>query len=154
MQTQRFKIFADYFQFYLWDETTAPEPPEVWSDEDCRRRIKVAPHVVVICPVRNMTVPVEIRIHEKEPSCDAEQWDHIAECSLNLPGGKLEIHECTGGSAGRFEVAPGCYRLRAQYGALDTLRDNHLDGDDHYLIDLWPGSGIDLKIVKNYDGPA
>ena len=150
MQQQAFKLFADYFQFYLWDEEISPDAPTEWDDEDIQRRLKVAPHVVVVCPIRNMTVPVEVQVHEAEPAYDASQWHHIAECSLDLPTGKLQIHECTGGSVGRFSVSPGTYRVRAFYGGLDTLRDDDLDGDDHYLVALWPGAPIELKVIKQY----
>jgi hypothetical protein len=74
MQQQTFKIFADYFQFYLWDEGIGPDAPTEWDDADVQRRIKVAPHVVVICPIRNMTVPVEVQVHDTEPPYDASQW--------------------------------------------------------------------------------
>src|SRR3954468_10511696 len=98
MQQQAFKLFADYFQFYLWDEGISPDAPTEWDDADVRRRLKVAPHVVGVCPVRNMEVPVEVQIHDAEPLYDASQCHHIAECSLALPTGKLQVHESTGGS--------------------------------------------------------
>jgi hypothetical protein len=34
----RFELFADYFQFYLWDPTTDPKAPTDWS-----ARLKVSP---------------------------------------------------------------------------------------------------------------
>jgi hypothetical protein len=150
MHRQSFELFADYYQFYLWDETISPDAPTEWDEVDVERRIKVAPHVVVVCPIRNMTVPVVIEIHDSEPSHDESQWDHIAECSLDLPSGKLQIHECTGGSVARFLVSPGTYRVRAFYGALGTLRNNDLDGDDHYRIVLWPGTSVELKVIKQF----
>ena len=153
MQQQSFRLFADYFQFYLWDEGVGPDAPIEWDDADLQRRIKVAPHIVVVCPVRNMEVPVEIQVHDAEPPYDANRWHHIAECSLDLPSGKLQVHECTGGSVGRFTVLPGTYRVRAFYGALDTLRDDDLDGDDHYLVVLWPGPARPSRSLSNTHDP-
>ena len=60
MQRQSFDVSADYHQFYLWDRGMTPEAPTDYSEEDVRRRIKVGPHVVVIQPARNTTVPVEV----------------------------------------------------------------------------------------------
>jgi hypothetical protein len=154
MQQQAFNLFADYFQFYLWDAEINPEAPTEWDEADVQRRLKVAPHVVVVCPIRNMTVPVEVQVHDEEPAYDPNQWDHIAECSLDLLSGKLQVHECTGGSVGHFTVSPGTYRVRAFYGALDTLRNNALDGDDHYLVVLWPGTATELKVIKQYHEPG
>ena len=83
MQKQSIELFADYFQFYLWDEEIAPEAPTDYTEADVARRLKTAPHVVVINPIRNMTVPVTVEIHDAEPLFDADAWDHIAECSLD-----------------------------------------------------------------------
>ena len=44
---KRYQIFADYFQFYVWDAGERPNPPEHFDDEDMQRRIKAAPFVVV-----------------------------------------------------------------------------------------------------------
>ncbi len=152
MQKQSFSVFADYYQFYLWDEEASPEPPINWTDEDVARRLKAEANVVAVCPVRNMTVPVEMEIHETEPAYDAAAWDHIAECSLNLPSGKLQVHECTGGPVANFRVSPGTYRVRAFYGSLGSLSEDGLDGNDHYHIVLWPAAHRDLAVIKNWTG--
>jgi hypothetical protein len=86
LQRKQFDLFADYHQFYLWDAGKKPEAPEDYSQQDIERRIKIGLHVVVIQPERNMTVAVEIEIHDSEPIYDADAWDHIAEASaLSLP---------------------------------------------------------------------
>jgi hypothetical protein len=148
VQKQVLSVFADYFQFYLWDEGVSPEAPTDWTDIDVNRRLKAAPNVVVVSPVRNMRVPVEVEIHAAEPAYDALGWDHIAECSLELPSGRLQVHECTGGPVASFRVQPGTYRVRAFYGALSKLSDDGLDGEDHYRIVLWPAPMVDLKVLK------
>lgn len=150
MQRQAFELFADYFQFYLLDEGISPDAPTDWDDIDVERRLKVAPHVVVVCPIRNVIVPVEVQVHDVEPSFDTSRWSHIAECSIDLPTGKLQVHECTGDSVARFAVASGTYRVRAFYGALDTLREDCMEGDDHYLIVLWSGDPTEPKVIKQY----
>lgn len=150
MQTQSFELFADYFQFYLWDEEMAPEAPTDYTEADVARRLKAAPHVVVVSPIRNMTVPVTVEIHDTEPSFDAGAWDHIAECSLDLPSGKLQVHECTGGSVARFAVTPGTYRVRAFYGKLGSLDENGLEGEDHYTVVLWPAPFAELHVLKEW----
>jgi len=120
MQKRSFEVFADYHQFYLWDEEIAPEAPIDWSDDDVAHRLKAAPNVVVVCPVRNMTVPVEVELHDTEPTYNIDAWDHIAECSLDLPSGKLQIHECTGGAVGSFQTNPGTYRVRHSTALLEV----------------------------------
>jgi hypothetical protein len=150
VQRQALEIFADYHQFYLWDQQVAPEAPTDWTDADVARRLKAAPHVVVVSPVRNMTVPVEVEVHGSEPPFCADAWDHIAECSLDLPSGQLQIHECTGGAVASFTVPPGTYRVRAFYGALGSVGADGLEGKDHYLVVLWPAPPGELTVLKEW----
>lgn len=150
MSMHVFNIFADYHQFYLWDSGVDPSAPEEYTRNDIRRLIKAVPHVVVIQPLRNATVPVELQVCSEDPGFDESQWDHVAECALDLPTGKLQVHECTGGPALNLAVPPGTYRVRALFAGLDTLSDNGLDGDDRYRIVLWPGDNIPLHIVKQW----
>jgi len=124
LQHRAFELFADYHQFYLWDEGMSPEAPVDYDDEDVKRRIKTGPYVVVIQPERNMTVSVEIEIHDSEPAYDSADWDHIAEASLQLPTGRLQVHECTGGSVAQFKVEPGTYRVRSFHGGIGTIDDS------------------------------
>ena len=145
------KVFADYFQFYLWDKGVSPDAPTEWTDEDVANRLKSAPNVVVVCPVRNMTVPVEVEVLASEPMLQAGLWDHIAECTLELPTGQLELHECTGGSAGVLPVVPGSYRVRAYFGRLGSLSADHLSGEDHYRVVLWPAPSNPLRVLKRWD---
>jgi len=109
---------------------------------------------VVIQPSRNMTVPVEIEVSDVPPTLAFENWDHVAEASIELPSGRLEIHECTGGSIDVLPVAPGTYRVRAYFGGLDTLSDDGLDGDDQYSIFLWPAPFAPIEILKQYVDPC
>jgi hypothetical protein len=149
----KFEIFADYFQFYIWDAGVDPSAPIDYTDADLRNRIKVAPNVVVIQPIRNMTVPVELDVCSSDPGVELQDWDHVAECSLELPTGMLQVHECTGGAILDISVAPGVYRLRAHFGGLDMLSEDGLEGDDHYKIVLWKEqTPTPLRILKQWEG--
>lgn len=150
---KRYSIFADYHQFYLWDHGASPDAPTDYTEADTVRRIKAGPFVVVIQPERNMEVPVEIEIRDGPPDLDLHAWDHVAETSLALPSGKLEIHECTGGSIDILTVSAGTYRVRAHYGGLGTLSEDGLDGNDHYRIVLWPAPFANLAVLKHYVAP-
>jgi len=142
-----FSIFADYSQFYLMDDDIQPQYPGDVTDLDCRNRLKVAPHIVAVYPIRNTTVPVVVEFHEFQPVTDASAWDHVAECSLDLPSGRAVIIGCTDylPDAARITTAPGCYRLRAHFGELDSA------DSDHYLLSLWPSSAHGLQVLKQYD---
>lgn len=50
------RVFADYHQFYVQDGGINPDVPTDWSAGDITNRGKVAENVVVVCPVRNISV--------------------------------------------------------------------------------------------------
>ena len=150
---RRYSVFADYHQFYLWDHGVSPDAPTNYTEENTTRRIKAAPFVVVIQPERNMDVPVEIEVTDAPPDLDLDAWDHVAEASLDVPSGRLELHECTGGLIDVLTVEAGTYRIRAYYGGLTTLSQDGLDGDDHYRIVLWPAPSADTVVLKQFDDP-
>ncbi len=150
MQRKEFKVFADYRQFYLWDKGTNPEAPMDYTDLDIENRIKIGPNVLVIQPERDMEVNVAVEIHAAEPTLNLEEWDHVAEASLHLPTGQLEVHECTGGPVADFLLVPGWYRARSFHGGFKTIDPSTLDGNDYYLIVLWPEIVSDLRILKQW----
>jgi hypothetical protein len=150
LQHRTFEVFDDYHQFYLWDQGVTAVPPTDYTDEDVRRRIKTGPHVVVIQPERNTTVAVEVKVHDSDPGFDPAAWDHIAEASLHLPTGRLQIHECTGGPVAELEVPPGWYRVRSLGGGFTSIDESGLEGEDHYRVVLWPAPPGDVRVVKQW----
>jgi hypothetical protein len=144
------QVFADYHQFYLWDKGMTNLAPTDYTEEDVQRRIKVGAYVVVVQPERNMMVPVELEIHDSEPPFDNDGWDHIAEASLHVPTGQLQVHECTGGPVADFQVEKGWYRVRSFHGGFGTIATVGTDGADFYRVVLWPAPPADVKVIKQY----
>ena len=99
-----------------------------------------------------MSVPVELEIVACEPEPEFEPWDHIAEASLELPSGRLEIHECTGGPIDQISLQPGTYRIRAYYGGLNEISEDGLEGNDHYKLVLWPAPSASVLVLKHFRG--
>jgi hypothetical protein len=145
-----FQLFADYFQFYLQDESAEGDLSDAWSDEAVERMLATAPGVVGIGTARNMNVPVTLEILEAAPSLDADAWEHIVECTLATASGRLAIAGCTDyfPDAARIAIAPGTYRVRACYAGLATLSEDGLEGEDRYHLALWPAPAIEPTIVK------
>ena len=150
VRRQSVAVFADYHQFYVRDGGVNPPAPENWTEEDLANRSKVAENVIVVCPLRNMTVPVEISLHDSEPPPGEVSPDHLVECSLSLPTGHLQVHECTGGPVLNWEVNPGTYRVRLSYLGLSTIKANGLDGSDFYKVALWPGKQMELRVPTSW----
>ncbi|MEQ1596231.1 MAG: hypothetical protein ABL985_14170 [Casimicrobium sp.] len=144
------QVFADYHQFYLQDGGINPPAPETWTDDDITNRGKVAENVVVVCPLRNTTVPVELKVLSTEPPEDRASADHLINCCLSLPTGHLQIHECTGGPVLDLQVTPGMYRVRLSYRGLASISVSGEDGEDSYKIELWPGKPRALEVVRSW----
>jgi hypothetical protein len=144
------RLVADYNQFYVWDAGVGPRAPEDYRDDDVIRMVKVAPNVVVVQPASDVFVSVRLEVHDGDPGCDIAGWDHVVECSLELPTGHLQVHECTGGAALDLHLAPGTYRVRALFEGLDSLSATGAAGDDRYVVVLWPGEAQPLRVLKQF----
>ncbi|MBR0756331.1 hypothetical protein JQ604_29490 [Bradyrhizobium jicamae] len=150
MQCIELSLLADYFQFYLQDESAAGDLSDAWTQEATDRLLAIAPGTVGIGTVRNMHVPVSVQILDHEPEDDSTRWDHVVEASLDVASGRIVIAGCTDyfPDAKRIDVPIGTYRVRASYGALDSLSADGLQGNDHYRLQLWPAPEIAVRVVK------
>lgn len=148
------ELFADYFQFYLQDENTEVDASDLWNDEEVNKLLVVRQGFIYVGTLRNMDVPVVVRIYEAEPSILTEHndsIDQIMECDLKVTSGKIVIAGCTDyfPEAKRIELLNGIYRTRIYYKNLNSVSGNGLDGDDSYELHFWKtDKNENLKIVK------
>jgi hypothetical protein len=149
----RLAVSADYHQFYVWDpETSKQNAPEDWTDQDVSNRAKIAPGVVVICPIRDMTVPVEVGIWDSEPHVIFNNWQHVIEAPL-VTNGVIEIEGCTSsGTHAHFTVEPGNYTVRGLYRGLNILSEDGLKGEDFYEIQIWKSPCVGLRVIRQWAG--
>lgn len=147
MSRHQLEIAVDYHQFYLWDGGTDPQAPTDYTDEDCRRRVKVADNVLVVQPIRNGDVPCELFVEASDPGWNPEPWQHVVECSLSLPTGHLQVEECTGSTVLDLELQPGTYATRILFGGLREEDYDGTEGTDFYRVQLWPEDEHPLKVV-------
>ncbi len=150
---RQFELFADYFQFYLQDEQSEGDLSNSWTKEAVSNMLAVAPGVIGVGTVRNMDVLVEVEVLDSQPNCNFDDWDHVTEASLEVPSGRIIIAGCTDylPDAARIRVEPGTFRVRIYYGALDSVDESQLDGDDHYKIVLWKDANkIEPKVLKRW----
>jgi hypothetical protein len=150
MRSFELLLFADYFQFYIQDEMAIADISDAWDNEAFERMLATAPGVVAIGTARNMDVPVTLEIHDVAPDDDFATWDHVVEANLDVASGRIAIAGCTDyfPDAMRVELAPGSYRVRASYGALDQLSEDDLSGDDRYRLQLWPTAPLPVRVLK------
>jgi len=151
LEKYNFDLFADYFQFYLQDEQADLDLSlNIWSEQAVEDLLAVTPDIIHIGTVRNMTVPVAVEVHDSEPNEDFNLWEHITECSIEIPSGSLVVAGCSDyfPDAARIKIIPDTYRARIFYGALETLSEDGLDGDDHYKVTLWLGEAVKPQVIK------
>ena len=151
-----FDLFADYFQFYIEDaaaEVSPDEAGDAWTQEAIRNLLAPVRGSVRIGTVRNTTVPVELRVEAEEPATALDDYDHVAEASIDIPSGRLVIagNSDYWADAPRIDLAPGSYRVRVLYRGLATVSDDGLAGDDSYALVLWPGQPAPVRVLKRYE---
>lgn len=150
MKQFKLKLFADYNQFYIQDEKAEGDLSGSWTNEATANLLAVAPGTVGVGTVRNMDVPVVVEIYEVDPGFTSADWDHVNECSIDVPSGKLVVAGCTDyfPDAKRIDLTPGTYSVRILYQNLTKLSEDGLEGDDTYTVMLWPGSPTPARVVK------
>ena len=156
MQRFEFNIYAAYHQIELSGVDGDSSDLANITDEDLNRWIKVGSSCIAIYTARFKRSPVVVEFHEHEPSSDLAVWSHVAEASLSLGDQRLWLAGLWDSSPNvcHFEDQPGSYRLRAFYGGLKSVTDPDGEGEDHYLLILWPAPPRELVILKQYIRPA
>ncbi|MEO9340586.1 hypothetical protein ABFT80_24555 [Mesorhizobium sp. SB112] len=147
-------LFADYFQIYLRDEVH-PDLPNDYTDEAISRRLMAGPYAVILHTARNMTVPIRVEWHDKRPTLDLHAYQHVVETHFDCPSGQLVLAGLTDydPTAPRLSVKTGPLRVRANFSGLDTLSEDGLEGDDQYVVQLWPGVEPEgVRVLKAWSG--
>lgn len=143
-------LFADYYQFYIQDESVDGNLSDAWNDDAVERLLAVAPGTVGIGTVRNVDVPVTLAVLEREPVFDPEKFDQVVECSVAVESGSLVAAGCTDyfPDAVRIKIPSGPYRVRVSFEGLGSLSADGLDGNDQYHLELWPAPMGSVNILK------
>ena len=151
MKRLNLRLFADYRQFYLRDEAADGDLSESWTEEATARLLALAPGTVGVGTARADEVDTAVEVHEAEPPVELAEWDHVAECGIDAPTGRIVVAGCTDyfPDAARIDVEPGRYRVRVCGVGLEAT-----EADDRYLIQLWPGGGSDVRVLKRYVGAS
>lgn len=141
MKEYQLEIFADYFQFHLHDENMNPNFGNAWDQFSVDNFLAITPEGIGIGTVRNMDVPVTIKICDLEPKPkeNLHQVFQINESDLTIISEKLVVIGCTEyyPDAKPIKIDNGIYRVRIYYSNLDKLSEDGLDGEDYYEIEIW-----------------
>lgn len=152
MSLHNFSLFADYFQFYIQDESVGGSLADAWNEDAFNRMLAVAPGIVVVGTVRNTHVPVSIEILDSAPPLSLDGLDHLVECTILIKNSSIVVAGCTDylPDAARMDFAPGIYRVRVGYAGLATVSADILTGNDRYALQLWQATEIEPTVLKQY----
>lgn len=155
-------IFADYFQIYIEDalyiesKSIKPHVPK-FDKEEMNSLLSVTEGSICIFTVRNMDVPLTIKIVDKRPDINFDLYDQIVEASITISSGILSISDVMEQIDNRleFRISAGTYQALIGYQGLNTLRENELEGDDAYILFLWKAEiALEKKVLKMWtDSP-
>lgn len=150
--SRTFDIFADYFQFVLMDEGCDDDFGSVWTEEALARMFAVGKTSVCPGTLRNVNVPVEIHVHEAEPSIDLTGYDHAVLASLQVPSGRIVVMGCTDylPEASRIELTPGSYQLLYLAAGVESINHESDPADDRYIVHLWPGLPREPVLLRHW----
>ena len=148
-QSLELTLFADYFQVHVWDDGCEDDLGAAWTEEAVSRGLAVDDGIVGVGTARNVEVPVTVTVSSMPPEMQGDA-DSVVEADLECNSGRVVVMGCTdyGPDALRIHVPPGWYRVRASARGLRTVRENGLEGDDEYRIDLWPSAPTGVAVVK------
>ncbi len=152
-------VFADNFQFQLQDQVEDCEYPEHWNDGLLTQLYVVGEKLVGIGTVRDLDIDLRLEIFE-EPMTEKElfakidlsEYDHAVQCNIDIPSGKLLVTGCTTDyeEAAKITLPPGRYGMRILWKDLDSSDDLGFEGEDEYMVQLWPNTEFEERILKNW----
>jgi len=111
-----FELSAEFNQFYLQDESVKGEVD--WTVQEGHDNLAYNFGIIAVGTNCDRVVPVEVQILSSEPPLNAERWDHLVDCSIDVPSGRLVISGLFEefATAARINLEPGRYRARVCYG--------------------------------------
>jgi hypothetical protein len=146
-------LFADYHQFYLADPANLTDYSEDVTDETIAQGVIAKDDTLVVFTARNMSVPVTVELHDAEPALQLDVADHVVDAGLRSSG-TIAIAGCTDyfPDAARFSTPAGDLNARIVCTGLGTLSSDGVEGEDRYVVHLWPGKSQGVGVLKQWRG--
>lgn len=94
---------------------------------------------------------VTVRLVMERPARADGEWDHVVEAGLVLRSGRLNLYgpEDTAVNEASVVLPPGSYGLRVCGRDFDSVNEYGDEGNDSYLLMLWPGPVGERRVLKD-----
>lgn len=150
------RLYASHHQFYVEDGERPGDTGDssFWTKEATEDRLAVVPGTVGIGTGTYGNVRVMTQIHDGEPPVDLAEWDHVTEASLHIESGMLSVIGCLDLKGEDFKVSPGTYRVRCCHANLCESDEYGEEGQDWYMVQVWPSPESPRRIIKRWSAAA
>jgi len=154
LDTHDLHILADYHQIHVSDMAYDGDPGGLWTDDAVANMLAIETGIVVIGTVSDMDVKVRVEMHKAKPQIEGD-WDQIAECFIECPSRIIRIMGCTDYEPDAFTVNTPSETMcvRILWGALASVDMDAVEGDDHYMVQMWSGEPRDTTYSKRWRKP-
>jgi hypothetical protein len=149
----KLSIFTQYGQFYIADSSAEGDTgnPNFWDDEALNARLAIADGIVGVSIENDEAIAnIELELLNSGIKEDRlTQFDHVAECSLLIKSGKLQILDCPNWQVElELDVEPNWYKVRVGCSNLDKARQEN--PADKYYIKIWKENQSERKVIKRW----
>jgi hypothetical protein len=152
MDKHKLKFFTEYYQFYILDKNSkaATDSDIFWTPQAGIDKIAVENGLLGITVGKYAEIDVEVNVLETQTSeRNFDEFEHIAQASIDVPSGVLQIKDCTGfDTILELNLKPGTYAVRSYSANLSSIQSD--SGDDYYLIEIWASEKIERKVLKQF----
>ena len=152
MAVYTFNLVPSFFHFFcLEDENADADLSGSWSEKAERNLLAIEPGAFGVGTLSGDYISVEVHVLHAEPEDDnLDSWDHVIECGIRIPSGKLVIRGAMEWfpTANRIDLEPGRYRARIYYGNLNWWDGDDGQGKDYYSVALWPSQERGTRMIK------
>lgn len=143
---------TQYSQFYIADKLTYRQTDgDFWNEDAYNDRLGSNDGVLGVGIECYGLVNGELNILGEETlNVDFSNYDHIVEGSIEIKSGILQILDCpTSTSQLEVNLHPNWYRVRIYSSNLESVEGD--EGDDYYMIEIWPQPKECRKVLKRFN---
>ncbi len=137
------RLFADYHQLYLQDESAHGDLSEAWTAQASDDRVAVAEGVVGIGTASADIVPVDVWVLDAAPADDQGDWHHVTECSIDVASDRVVVAGCT-------DYFPDARRIPVPSGSLRVRASHRYSPAERYRVQLWPAPHTPPRVVRRW----
>jgi hypothetical protein len=146
------KFFTEYYQFYILDKDSkaATDSDKFWTPQASADRMAVEEGLLGITVGKYAEIDVEVNVLESQNNeRNFDEFEHIAEASIDVTSGVLQIKNCTGFNIElELNLTPRTYTVRCYSVNLSSIKNDV--GEDFYVIEIWASERIERKVLKQF----